>query len=310
MAFISVIIPLYNKENYLPQAIKSVLEQTVTDFEVLVIDDGSTDGSLAVANSYTDTRLFVYSKENQGAAATRNFGIEKAKGRLIAFLDADDYWENNHLEELMRLYSAYPQAGMYAMRYCKVFSEKGKKIAVFKGIAADFFEIVPDYFEASAIDSVASASSIAIRREVFEQVGLFDAAMVAGEDIDLWIRVALNMPVALSGKRTAYYRMDAPGSLSKKILPHRMQLLVKYSEQEKHSISLKKYLDLNRYALALSYKLAGNKKLARRAQESIQHTHLTYMQRVLLRTPRFFLKRLKELQDYLAKRAIFLSPYR
>ncbi|MCX6184716.1 MAG: glycosyltransferase family A protein, partial [Flavobacterium sp.] len=94
MAFFSVIIPVYNKEQFLVHTINSVLNQSFTDFELLLIDDGSTDSSPALLNQFTDERIKLISQNNQGVSAARNLGIKEAKAPYIAFLDADDLWES------------------------------------------------------------------------------------------------------------------------------------------------------------------------------------------------------------------------
>src|SRR4051812_32162135 len=98
MAFFSVIIPLYNKANYIENTIKSVLNQTFTDFEIIVVNDESTDESETIVLGFNDKRIQLFNQKNQGVSVARNHGIEKAKGKLVAFLDADDYWFHNHLE--------------------------------------------------------------------------------------------------------------------------------------------------------------------------------------------------------------------
>ena len=103
MVFFSVVIPLYNKANYIENTLKSVLDQTFTDYEIIVINDGSTDESEAVVRQFNDKRIQIFHQKNQGVSVTRNLGIEKSTGKLIAFLDADDYWLPNHLQELAYL---------------------------------------------------------------------------------------------------------------------------------------------------------------------------------------------------------------
>lgn len=107
MPKISVVIPLYNKAFSIEKTLKTVLQQTFSDFEIVIINDGSTDNSAEIVESIKDCRVQLYHQENQGAAAARNFGIEKSNGNLIAFLDADDFWNPNHLEELYKLYEDF-----------------------------------------------------------------------------------------------------------------------------------------------------------------------------------------------------------
>src|SRR5690606_12962360 len=97
MAFFSIIVPLYNKEKYLKATLKSVLQQTFIDFEIIIVNDGSTDKSLEIAKSFKNERIKIYTQENQGVSAARNLGIEKSTSEYCCFLDADDVWKDNHL---------------------------------------------------------------------------------------------------------------------------------------------------------------------------------------------------------------------
>src|SRR5262245_2597869 len=107
MPFFSVIIPLYNKENYIRNTLKCVLEQSFTDFEIIIVNDGSTDNGLKVVKEFTDSRIVIEEQTNKGVSAARNLGIEKAAGTMIALLDADDYWFPNHLEVLHALHTDF-----------------------------------------------------------------------------------------------------------------------------------------------------------------------------------------------------------
>lgn len=113
----SIIIPLYNKRPYVERTLRSVFAQTFTDYEVLVVDDGSTDGSAELVQQYTDARLHIYRKENGGVCSARNYGIRKAQGDYIAFLDADDEWHPEFLSALDNLSRRFPQAGICATAY-------------------------------------------------------------------------------------------------------------------------------------------------------------------------------------------------
>src|SRR5690625_5271022 len=115
--YISVVIPLYNKEKHISRAVNSVLNQTYKNFELIIIDDGSTDGSLAVVEKFDDSRIKVFTFKNNGVSVARNLGIEKAKYSYIAFLDADDEWEENFLLNVKKLIQTYPECGMYATLY-------------------------------------------------------------------------------------------------------------------------------------------------------------------------------------------------
>jgi glycosyltransferase involved in cell wall biosynthesis len=108
MPLISVIIPLYNKEQFIEATLLSVLNQTFSDYEIIIINDGSTDKSVEVVNSFDDNRIILYTTKNKGVSHARNFAISKANSDLIALLDGDDQWEPTHLENLYKLYTNFP----------------------------------------------------------------------------------------------------------------------------------------------------------------------------------------------------------
>ena len=114
---ISVVIPLYNKKESVAHTLKCVLMQTYQDFEVVVVDDGSTDGSAEIVEGVDDGRIRLIRQENGGVSAARNRGIKEAKREYVAFLDADDEWKPEHLQTLVGLMEKYPQCGAYSTNY-------------------------------------------------------------------------------------------------------------------------------------------------------------------------------------------------
>ena len=141
----SIIIPLYNKADYIAETLKSVLNQTYCDYEVIVVNDSSTDNSLEVASSFQDERIHIYTKENEGVSAARNYGIMHAKYDYIAFLDADDIWESDYLECQKKLIEIYPDAGIYSTAFYSL--EKGKRKLRNVLINEHTHFLVHDYFK-------------------------------------------------------------------------------------------------------------------------------------------------------------------
>jgi len=121
---VSVVIPLYNKGRYISEAIDSVLAQTVRDFELIIVDGGSTDGSLEIVAGYTDPRITCFLQEGKGVSTARNQAVQRANAELIAFLDADDAWYPDFLETILKLRQDYPAAGMYGTGYEVYFEGK------------------------------------------------------------------------------------------------------------------------------------------------------------------------------------------
>src|SRR5690606_6986211 len=155
MPFFSVVIPLYNKEKYIKETLNSVLAQTFQDFEIIVVNDGSTDNSANQILQFKDKRIKVIDQQNQGAASARNQGIEISSSPYIALLDADDTWYKNHLVELKRQIRLFPDAGLYCNNYEIHNFENSLRPATFNFIYGKSCLIVEDFFKASIINAVA-----------------------------------------------------------------------------------------------------------------------------------------------------------
>ncbi len=212
---VSVVIPLFNKGPYVARAIDSVLHQTISGFEIVIVDDGSTDNGSDVVATYLNDRIRLIKQENQGVSAARNRGINEARSDFIAFLDADDEWEPDHLETLLRLRSNFPQAGAYATAYVRLL--KGGKVVLpnFQAIPSEPWEgIIPDYFIAAALGAPPVwTSAVAIPRGIFKEVGLFQIGECFGEDHDMWGRIALVRAIAFSWEGISIYRQDSESGL-------------------------------------------------------------------------------------------------
>jgi len=210
---VSVIIPLYNKALYIGRAIRSVLRQTFQDFEIIVVDDGSTDGGAATAQSFEDERIRVITQTNRGSSAARNTGILAARSDLVAFLDADDTWNKDFLQTVLDLHEAYPQAVMFATAYLKDFSGK-KRTPRLKGMPPGTWHgIIPEYFRTVLWDLPVISSAVMIKRCAFDTTGFFKEGAVLGEDQDMWCRIALRFPVAYSTRPCAVYYMNTVKSI-------------------------------------------------------------------------------------------------
>lgn len=314
MIFFSIIIPLYNKEKHIKATIESALGQTFRDFEIIIVNDGSTDGSSDVVENFKDSRIKLFSIENQGVSHARNFGIDKATSDLIVFLDADDIWRNDHLENLKSLYNVFPHCGLYATAYLQ---KKGKVIipSVYKNVPSEgqWQGIVTDYFESSTINSIAWTSAVMIPKYILENVGTFDENITlgAGEDIDLWLRIALEHPVAFSNKVTSIYNLHTENRISNSnTLARQFIDLDVYEAAAKSNPSLKKYLDLNRFSIALQYKLIGDSKKAKSLVSKIDASSLNTKQRTLLKLNKTALKIVINLKSRLQHSGIFLSSFR
>lgn len=204
----SVIIPLYNKEATLLRTLQSVAAQTTAAFEVLVIDNGSTDAGPVLATAFgAPVRLLQINE--RGVSQARNAGINAAQGNFTVFLDADDSWEPDFLTTLQTLINDFPEAGWYAIGYAFKWANRlqAPQLPLPKAFSRGY---LPNYFELVAKgDMIATASSVAIHSKVCQSMGGFAVGESIGEDQDLWARIALQHLVAFDKKICAYYHQDA-----------------------------------------------------------------------------------------------------
>ncbi|MEC3907249.1 glycosyltransferase [Tamlana sp. 2201CG12-4] len=309
--FFSVVIPLYNKEAYIIDTLNSVLNQTFGDFEIIIIDDGSTDNSLKVANTIKDNRISISKQKNSGVSVARNNGIKMAKSRYIALLDADDYWYKNHLFELRRLILTFPDAGLYCNNYEIFYSKDLVKPANINFQYEEECVIVKDYFKASITNSVAWTSAVAFSKEKFNSIGEFNTRLRTAQDLDLWIRMALKYMIVFNPKITMSYKLNVNNSLSKKEFNDiRYEFINSYSKEEKGNPSLKRYLDVNRYAIAIRCLMNNELALYSKTKKEINYKSLNNKQRLLLKFPRFLLLMIRRIQQFLINNGIYLTAYK
>lgn len=204
----SVVIPLYNKRRYIARAIDSVLAQTWAAFELIVVDDGSTDGSGDIVASMRDARIRLIRQVNAGESAARNRGIAEAAHSHIAFLDADDAWAENHLATLAALIADCPEAGLYCAGY--QMAEPNGKLKRPHWIMVPRRGFVSRYFySVSKGDLIATSSSVCIPALVLQDVGAFSVGDRLGADQDMWARIALRYAIAVDSTVTTTYFRDA-----------------------------------------------------------------------------------------------------
>ncbi|KYC39316.1 glycosyl transferase family A [Scytonema hofmannii PCC 7110] len=210
MPKISVVIPAYNSMQYLPETLESVLQQTFTDFEVLIINDGSSDNIIQWASEITDPRVKLISQKNQGVSVARNTGIAQSQGEYIAFLDADDLWEQTKLEKQVRYLDENPEVGLVHTSMALV-DRNGKSTGrVMTSVAEG--EVWKELVESNKI----ACSSVMVRRRCLEKVGGFEPNLHFAEDWDLWIRISSHYSFAVL-KEPLYYYRQIPTSLSKNL---------------------------------------------------------------------------------------------
>ncbi len=310
--FFSVVVSVYNKANFVEKTIASILRQSFSGFELIVVDDGSTDDSLEKLYSIEDERITIYPTKNQGVSKARNYGLSKAKCNYIALSDGDDIWLENHLSELKTLIEAFPNCGIYATSYEKHFFERYVTQPKFSNVDHPFFGIVGDYFRTSLVDNILWTSAVAIPKQVIDDGFVFDESIGCGEDIDLWIRIAKDYNVAFSSKSTAHkmiHSKDNHLSLTKNI-PDLISILDKHEKDEKNNPSLKAYLDINRFTIAMEAKIRNDFTNYRKIKKQINPVHLNQKLKLLLILPASVLRFLKRLKFFLLKKRLYISPFR
>ncbi len=312
MPFFSVIIPLYNKEKYIEATLKSVLNQEFKDFEVIVVNDGSTDSSLDKVAKFSDERIVIYKQKNTGVSMARNKGVELAKSKYIALLDADDFWHSNHLFELRKQILQFPDTGLYCNNYQVFYTEKTFRPAKLNFIFDTEILIVEDFFKASIVNPVAWTSAVGFSKEKFKEIGGFNPQLKTAQDLDLWIRFALKYEVSFNPKITMSYKLYVNDSLSKNENEYnyiRYNFISSFSEEEKVNTSLKLYLDINRYALAIRTLITNNKELYKKLKQEIDLKNLNLKQVILLNTPKLMLRNFKKFQKFLIKNKLYITAY-
>lgn len=209
MVEFSVIIPLYNKENFVVNTIQSVLNQTYSCFEIIVIDDGSTDHSYDKVRQINDKRIRIFRKKNEGVSVARNYGIHKAINKYITFLDADDIWLPDFLQTINTLVVKYSQAGIYSTAYTLVYPHKRIDKLCKQEIKGASL-IIDDYCKSLIKKDIFPlwTGALCVKKELFEKVGDFPEKIKRGEDLDMWLRLSLVSSIAIFNEPKVLYNIE------------------------------------------------------------------------------------------------------
>ena len=255
----SVIIPLYNKAPYVAKAINSVLAQSFTDYELVVVDDGSKDDSFEIAQKAIEghVQCQLYRQQNAGVSMARNNGVALSHGEYLCFLDADEWWEPTFLEEMNKLVAEFPDAGIYGTSYTYVNETKHKTGVASICVETNFERGYINYCQvyAKTLAMPLTSISVAIPRSVFENTNGFPKGIKLGEDFMLWIRIALNYKVVFLNKPLAYYNQDvdvANRGVGRLYRPqeHMLWNVGFLAEEEKNNSDYKQLIDnLRTYSL-------------------------------------------------------------
>jgi glycosyltransferase involved in cell wall biosynthesis len=217
----SVIIPLYNKAPYIKRALDSVLNQTFQDFEIIVVNDGSTDDSETLIREHYGDKVKLINQPNQGVSAARNRGIKEVNFDYIAFLDADDYWHPDYLKEITFGIEQFPNAGILGTSY--TFD-----LAKMDHPGPTDWHQIPDYFNNAIVNTLFFTSATVIRKRFFEESEGFDSALTRGEDMDTWFRAIIHFgKPAYNYSRMVYYSKEDSNQATKQQFPVQQALVSK-----------------------------------------------------------------------------------
>lgn len=223
----SVVVPLYNKEKHVANTIQTILSQSFQDFEIVVVNDGSTDNGLSVVKSIQDPRIRIITKINEGVSSARNRGIAEAKNEWIALLDADDAWLPNHLENLAKAISLFPEHKVFFTGFTRDVRPD------YTPWCKNFAVPVENYFKLANSGKVMfSSSSSAFHASIAKEMPMFREDLDRGEDIDLWTRLAKKYVPVLIGEVSAIYvqRAENRATMKPRVLEKSMIWYVRISQ--------------------------------------------------------------------------------
>jgi glycosyltransferase involved in cell wall biosynthesis len=288
----SIVIPLYNKAEYVSKTLQSVLEQTYPDFEVIIVDDGSKDNGLEVVKQFTDRRIKIIHQENKGVSAARNTGIKAAQYELIALLDADDWWDREYLQEMVGLINEYPDVSIYGTQFTRIINEKVQLPEILLNNKEKYvkFDLIDVSHKKARLPI--HTSSVIIKKEMIEKVGYFDEKIYMFEDYDLFIRIALCSKVAfLNKKPLSFYNLDVSAEtkarghipmLSKNWVSH----MIKFAPFLPGNKKLLMLLTTAKLKQILFYRQHSDyKQQVKDLIKEINRTHINYKYRIALALP-------------------------
>lgn len=199
----TIIIPLFNKENFISRAVNSVLCQEYKDFELIIVNDGSTDKSLRVVSRIKDSRIKIVNKTNGGVSSARNAGVDIAANEWICFLDADDYWFPNHLEELFYLLDKYPEGKIYTTLTQEKLTNEFRTVP--NAFQNNYEGYIENYFSLAKKATVFNSSSVCVNKRALIAIGKFDTDLAHGEDLDVWFKFLFKYKGVIKSTPTVVY---------------------------------------------------------------------------------------------------------
>ena len=323
---ISVVIPLYNKEKSISTTLRSVIDQSYTDYEVIVVDDGSTDRSADVVcdfirandgmsrkmndepkvlnephlqcsmsrdKSLIDGKIRLISQANGGVSAARNRGVMEAKGEYIAFLDGDDIWEPTYLEEAAKLIHDFPDGSIYGVGIGRVLACKRYPASEF--VPTGFRGIVENLWD-SPNTMLAWTSSSTLCPRALALKTLANEHLTHGEDLDQWLRLMLQGDAVFYNKTLAYYVQDAENRAMHRVPPidkHIVSIIDQYAEARENNAAFRKAFDTQMIYLLYEYLFTPYKKEAQRLAEQLDYSQLKRSLQFRMKQPHIYIMYLK-----------------
>ena len=310
MPFFSVIIPLYNKEKYIEKALKSILNQTFTDYEVLIINDCSTDKSAEIASTFLSEKVqLIHHEKNSGLAASRNTGIKKARANYVTFLDADDVWKPHFLEKIFQLIETFSEARIFATNYEEIWNQTVKKPHNGSENLPEHFTGYVDFFKINLKQGIYNHGSVCVHKEVYEKVGFYNENIQLSQDLDFNIRANYQYKLAYDNSVQMSYFMQTDNQLTRSSIVNKtIPNYDLYEDWTKNNANLKKYLDFERYVLGKRLK-KNNDLRWKKMTANIDTNNLNWKQNLLLKLPSSMLNLIDKLKLFLLKLGIKPSTY-
>ncbi len=310
MPFFTVIIPLYNKEKYVENTIKSILNQTFTDYELLIVNDCSTDKSVEIATKFLSEKVRIIQHEkNSGLAATRNTGIKNATSNYVTFLDADDLWKPQFLEKIFHLIQNFPEARLFGTNYEEIWDKKVKTPQNSSESLPKDFKGYINFFKMNLKQGIYNHGSVCFHKEVFENVGFYNDNIDFSEDLDFNIRANYHYKLAYDNSVQMSYFMQTENQLTRSSLENKtIPDFDLFEDWARTNMDLKKYLDFERYVLGKKLK-KNNDFRWEKMIANIDSNNLNWKQNLLLKLPSFALILIDKVKLFLLKLGIKPSTY-
>lgn len=309
--FFSVVVPVYNKENSVSNTIMCVLSQTFTDYELIIINDGSTDNSLDVIKKIESDKIKLISQDNQGVSATRNKGISASNGAFICFLDADDLWDKGHLSNFFEAIQMFPNEVFFANNYQKQINSK-----YFRNINNTIFKdttnnivLINDFFDYTTPDMLTWTSAVCIKKSILDDNN-FDETITngAGEDTDLWIRLGLKYPLVFNKNISATHRLLSENRVSNIASFNRNFFRPQQYKSDKNP-KLNRFLDQNILSICIQHIIHKQYKTAKQQFSLIDKHNLSFIQTSMMQLPYSLVRSLYLVKKWTEKQFGFQLRY-